>query len=278
VTPALLSTPLGPVEVAVHGSGSVALIAVHGMPGDWRQCRSVAEDHAGEATVVLPSRPGYGRTPLASGRGPDEQGDLWAGVLDSLGLQRAVVIGVSGGGPSAVSFAARHPDRCAGLLLCCAVALGVQPVPPAMRRLASVPGLWPLLTTVAGLRRQTPEHVAAGLLAGLTPTERDSAQPQALLRFAQESLSWTTGTAGTGLRNDVRQLAAAPSRAEQVRCPTTVLHGDSDTVVPLACAHHHASRIPGATLQVLPGFGHGLPLTARPQLAAATRALLREAG
>jgi len=67
--------------------------------------------------VITISRPGYNRTPLSSGKTWAEQADLMAAVLDALGINSVIVCGRSGGGPTAVHFAARHPDRCAGLML-----------------------------------------------------------------------------------------------------------------------------------------------------------------
>ena len=104
-----MRTARGPVQVASHGSGPALLVA-HGMPGDWRQARLLAEDLAQDYRVLLVTRPGYGRTPLRSGRTPAAQADLYAALLDALGLDRAVVLGISGGGPSAYAFA---PDAMA---------------------------------------------------------------------------------------------------------------------------------------------------------------------
>jgi pimeloyl-ACP methyl ester carboxylesterase len=42
----------------------------------------------------------------------------------------------------------------------------------------------------------------------------------------------------------------------QVRCPVTVLHGESDSIVPVAHARHTASIVPGAKLHVVPELGH----------------------
>jgi pimeloyl-ACP methyl ester carboxylesterase len=42
----------------------------------------------------------------------------------------------------------------------------------------------------------------------------------------------------------------------RVTCPVTVLHGDSDLIVPVAQAHHTAQLVPGAKLRVCPELGH----------------------
>jgi pimeloyl-ACP methyl ester carboxylesterase len=41
-----------------------------------------------------------------------------------------------------------------------------------------------------------------------------------------------------------------------IRCPVTVLHGGSDTIVPVAQARHTASIVPGAKLEIHEELGH----------------------
>ena len=65
-------------------------------------------------TVITPSRAGYGRsTPLNNYL---EQADAIAELLDSLGIKECAVHGTSGGGPTVLQFAIRHPDKCKALI------------------------------------------------------------------------------------------------------------------------------------------------------------------
>ncbi len=114
-------TARGPVEYAEIGQGP-AVLALHGRPGGYDQglvmARSLGEDLARWIAV---SRPGYLRTPLETGPTPAEQADAYAALLDTIGIGQAVVVGLSGGGPSALQFALCHSDRCRGLVLVSAV-------------------------------------------------------------------------------------------------------------------------------------------------------------
>lgn len=67
--------------------------------------------------VITMSRPGHLRTPISSGKTWAAQADLASGLLDYLGLGKVVVMSNDGGGPVAVHFAARHPDKTAALIL-----------------------------------------------------------------------------------------------------------------------------------------------------------------
>jgi pimeloyl-ACP methyl ester carboxylesterase len=303
VKPRVVTTARGPVEVAEVGSGPT-IVGVHGLPGDWRQARPVAEDLGGEARVLLVSRPGYGRTPLRSGRSPQDQAALYAALLDALGIEQAVVLGISGGGPSAYAFAAAHHDRCVGLLLCCALTPHLMALPTGMRRLAAVPGLWRVL---AALGRQLGRLKTTADLTGFTPTEL------ALVETARADLDRFTrerrhALRGAGMRNDALHIAArreipwgtgpmgagpigtshsgtshsgtshsGTSHSGTSTVPTIVLHGDTDEIVPLEHGQHYADAIPGARLEVLVDHGHAVPLFARSRVAELLRELLSSA-
>ena len=66
--------------------------------------------------VISPTRPGFGRTPLASGPTPEESADLLAALLDELSIDQVLMFGISGGGPTSLQFALRHPNRCKALM------------------------------------------------------------------------------------------------------------------------------------------------------------------
>lgn len=280
LSPQTWNTPLGRVEAAVVGEGEPAVLVLHGTPGDWRQARALASDLASTATVVLVSRPGYGATPVRLGHTAADQAQLCVALLDVLSIRQVVVVGISGGGPSAFAFAAEHPDRCVGLVLCCAVAAHLSSVPGSMRRLALVPGVWRALTALARpvARRKLRDRAALALEmeTSLTDAERrvlasDPRLRQDLFAFAADRIEVLRGQ---GLRNDVRQKMHAkasgpPVWPEGLLIPTVVLHGDEDQIVPLSHAQFHAEIIPGADLVVLRGFSHAVPVTARDQLAAA---------
>jgi pimeloyl-ACP methyl ester carboxylesterase len=279
----VVRTRRGPVEVAMAGGTGPVVLAVHGTPGDWRQARALATDLRGDHRVVLPSRPGYGRTPLRVGRTPAEQADVYVALLDALDADRAVVVGISGGGPSSYAFAALHPQRCAGLVLCCAVADGLITPPRGMRALAAVPGLWRAAATLgrAQLRRRLGDADAmlTELRRGLSPAENErlDADPRMRADLLAFGADRAAALRGAGLRNDTRQFLAGMRRGSNASpsptVPVHVLHGDADSVVPVAHATHHGETIADAVVEILPGHGHALPLTTRDRLAEVVRSM-----
>src|SRR5579884_2013083 len=113
----LIETAQGQVEYRLEGDGPAVLL-IHGSPGGYDQGMALARFlNLHDYTTLAISRPGYLRTPLISGKTPEEQADLFAQVLDMLNIPQVVLIAISGGGPSALQFALRHPEHCRGLIM-----------------------------------------------------------------------------------------------------------------------------------------------------------------
>ena len=274
MTARLLETKRGRVEVAVVGDGPAVLV-IHGIPGSWRQAMTLAGDLAASGrSAVLPSRPGYGRTPARSGRTPADQADLYAATLDALDIDRAAVIGISGGGPSSVAFAQRHADRTTALVLLCALAAHLIDVPTGMRIGAALPPLaWAVATVQRRQQRRLLDDdaaVDARIAADLTPAEQrllaDDPQIRTdLVGFLQSRAAEPIGLAG--LRNDVAALRDARRSGAQptgaITAPTLVAHGDADAVVPFTHAEHHVEAIAGARLERVADAGHVFLVTHR---------------
>lgn len=70
---------------------------------------------------VLVSRPGYGRTPLSSGKTGPEQAELIFALMDHLKIDKFFVYAGSGGGPIALQMCLQQPERLYCCLLACAV-------------------------------------------------------------------------------------------------------------------------------------------------------------
>jgi pimeloyl-ACP methyl ester carboxylesterase len=117
----IAETAKGPVEFAIAGTGPV-ILQLHGGGSGYDQTLALSWDlHEAGFTVLRPSRPGYLRTPLTTGASPEQAADVLAGLLDVLSIDKVCVIGTSGGGPTALQFALRHPERVSGLVLQAAI-------------------------------------------------------------------------------------------------------------------------------------------------------------
>jgi pimeloyl-ACP methyl ester carboxylesterase len=272
-------TASGPIEAAVIGAGPPILL-VHGAGGSWRQAVLLAQDLADRWTVVLPSRAGYGQTPVTSGRDPEEQAAALVALLGALGLGAVGIFGVSGGGPSTIAFAIDYPERCRAVVLSCAVAAHLASTRGMW--VASIPGAVAIYARGEQRRRAKALTDAATrakyLHALLTDAERarladDPILDADLTGFLRGLVDAPSGAAG--LRNDLNGVKAAhrngPLRAEKISAPTLILHGESDNIVPVSHACYHADTIPDTTLQLFPSAAHLLNLTHRRETTAHIR-------
>ena len=116
-----MQTPYGAIEYADEGSGPVILIT-HGILGGWDQGMLVthlADPSQRPFRIISVSRWGYLRTPIPHDpalRTAEAQADAYEALLDTLGIDKVAMVGISGGGPSAIQFALRHPERCWALV------------------------------------------------------------------------------------------------------------------------------------------------------------------
>lgn len=276
--PVLVNTSRGPVECASFGSGP-AVLCLHGAMGGYDQGVLLARTIGAPGhRYVSPSRPGYLGTPLAGGRSPEEQADLYASLLDALGVARCGVMAVSGGGPSAIHFALRHRERCWALVLVstCADRLDTRPpVSFAVRKLLMrLPGM----ASVARRKvLQDPESAARRSVTNPDLFDRlcRDADAWALLRELQASTTDRMVQRFRGTDNDVHVSRTRSYPLEEIGVPTLVVHGSADPHVPF---EQHgavfARRIPGAKLLALEGGEHAAIFTHRLEAQAAVAAFL----
>ena len=113
----LIETASGPIEYAEAGDGAAVLIS-HGAGGGFDHGLELGQPLAASGfRVIAPSRFGYLRSPPAPRPSAAAQADAYAQLLDALGITRAAILGVSAGGPAAMAFAIRHPQKCTALIL-----------------------------------------------------------------------------------------------------------------------------------------------------------------
>ena len=270
-------TAKGPVEYQARGDGPAVLV-LHGGFGGFDQGMMFLPGLSGDGgfRVIAPSRPGYLRTPLSTGETDEAQADAMAALLDTLGVQRAAVVGISAGGPVALQFALRHPDRTAALVLACAITRKTEPTLPGRTSLA----YWGLrIGALADLgswrcdrsvRESTRQSVGFAFRACSLATRQQRARlvdsvlaaPEQLASFRQLADSLTPLSARLlGLRNDYRRITElADLPFEQIRAPTLIVHGALDKAVTIDHARLAAARLPHATLCQLEGADHLLML------------------
>jgi len=111
----VMETSIGKLHYKLLGEGPV-LFFMHGGPGGIDQAFLLDSlVHEGYSLLTV-SRPGYLRTPFIH-LSYEEQVDQYAELLDKLAIDKVVVMGYSAGGPLALYFANKYPERTHALVM-----------------------------------------------------------------------------------------------------------------------------------------------------------------
>jgi pimeloyl-ACP methyl ester carboxylesterase len=188
-------------------------------------------------------------------------------VVDALGFSRFAVFAVSAGGPAAIAYAARHPERVSALILAGTFAgrHWWRRSPEETRAVENIG---------ATFRTAWPSPAVRAMLVELIAPEADEVTKRVLIEFLGRSGDGPT-VAGfleeQDFRIDVRE------DARRLRLPTLVIHGTRDAPVPIEMGRELASLIRGARFEVLQGAGH-LEDTNSPRVFDLIDGFLREQG
>ena len=115
----IIDTPRGPVEYSDAGAGE-PILYFHGT-GVTGEAMIPVESPLieGGFRLIIPNRPGYGRSPLSVHHSAADTCAQSAALLRALNVHRAHVMGSSGGATFAISFAVNYPGQTKSLVLLC---------------------------------------------------------------------------------------------------------------------------------------------------------------
>ena len=247
------------------GTGEPVFILLHGFGASTFSWREVMEPLAEMGTVIAYDRPAFGLTerPLAwEGANPYTQEsniEILLGLMDTLDVEQAVLMGNSAGGTIATAFTLAYPERVTALIEVDAAIYQTMPDSAFLDWLLETPQadrIGPLIARRLGGSQgddflesawHDPDKITPEIIEGYRRPLKAENWDRALWEHTQ-------ATDPPGLVD----------RLDQIAVPTLVISGDDDQIVPVENSRRLAEDIPGAALTIIEDCGH-LPQEECPQ-------------
>ena len=229
-----------------HGAGQPILF-LHAFPLNRRMWESQITALLKEQRYRLVSLDwrGFGESDIDSTVSTMEQlADDVAGLMDTLGMQNAILCGLSMGGYVALAFLRKYPQRVGGLILCDTRPGADNEEGKANREKVA------LLAESQG-----PDAIADLQLPRLISdyTRQHYPEVEAHIRqmiHAATAQGIAAASRGMAQRSDSTDLLPT------ISCPTLVLVGENDVFTPPGVVQAYAAHISGVQFAVLPYAGH----------------------
>jgi pimeloyl-ACP methyl ester carboxylesterase len=211
-----------------------------------------------------PDLPALSRGETQAAYSLDDMAADTIGLMDSLGIQSAHLVGMSMGGMIAQLAGLRHPSRVRSLTSIMSSPGGSDLPPPT-------PEAWHAITKSAPPEREAyvSNYLSKKRVVGSPGFDWDEQSTAELAGRAFDRAFNPEGKA--------RQLAAILSAPERrsaladLHSPALVIHGRADQVIPVEHGEATAQAIGGAELKLIDGMGHDLPTGAQSRIVEAIR-------
>lgn len=235
----------GGLELAYDEAGSgIPLLFIHGWPHDRTLWAAQWSGLQTQARCLAPDLRGFGDSSLAPPHSIEQYADDLAAFLAMIGVERALVCGLSMGGYVALSMLRRHRALFRGLIL------------TSTRATADTPEARDERTRlIAFVEENSVEALAARQLRAMVGETTFNSRPDVLEALRQlMAVAPREGVVG-GLRAMAERRDSTDLLAG-IDVPTLVVSGTEDTVTPPAEMRALAEAIPGSRLEVIESGGH----------------------
>lgn len=238
------------------------MIGLHGGPGrDGTKLRHQLAALADTVQVIVPDQRGHGR----SDRSVPERWNLatWAadvkGLTDALELEHPIVLGTSFGGFVAQQYASTYPnDPCALILVStCARLPSIDVLVERFRELGGDEAA----SVIQRDSEQLSEETSAEWLRVIAPLLSLAVDPDPIVVAAEAARIETMEVNLHWEKHEGRTMDLRPG-LPNVRCPTLVLVGERDPLIPTHLAEEIVSAVPAGLgrLEVIPDASHDVAL------------------
>jgi pimeloyl-ACP methyl ester carboxylesterase len=256
------------VDLAYDDRGNgTEVVLLHAFPTNRTLWAAVADELASEALrIVTPDLRGFGGSPLGDDSPSlDVVADDVIGLLDQLGIERAVIGGVSLGGYVTLNLLRRHPERVMALVLVDTKAAADDIAGKSRRETMAV-------TVLSDGNNDVYTDGWVNTLVGAT-TRQWRAGAVAQVR------TWAVETSVETVAWYQRAMAARPDSFADLaatQMPALIVVGSEDEITPVTDAEAMRQALRRATLSVLASSGHLSPLEVPADVALVLREFLAQ--
>ena len=223
-----------------RGNGP-ALVFIHAFPLDSSMWHAQAEFFSERYRVITPDIIGFGGSQPPNGWTIPEMGNELIGLLDHLQIEKCTLIGLSLGGYISLPFTLSNPHRVEHLVLAHTRARADLENERAGRN-----------SMIEGLRTEgvstLPDKMLPRLLGPSAASDvRD---------FVRNSIQRVSTQAAIDAVTAMRDRADQTAKLKLIHCPTLVIAGSGDAVIPVEDCERMAAAIPGGDFTLITNTGH----------------------
>jgi len=258
------------IDIRISGpANGLPLVFHHGTPGAANPFRALERAaHHRDLRFVTTSRPGYGSSTRHPGRSVADVVSDMSIVLATVGADRCLVAGWSGGGPHALACAARLEEATAALVIAGVAPFAAQGLDwmagmgeeNVTEFNAALQGEDALRRYLDQQREELKEVTVAGIVSSLDTLLPDVDRAVLTDEFGEDMATQFHEALRTGvdgwLDDDLAFTKPWGFTLSEITIPTMLWQGSADLMVPFAHGQWFSSQLPGGSAHLEQGEGH----------------------
>jgi 3-oxoadipate enol-lactonase len=224
---------------------AVPIVLIHGFPFSQQMWEPQVHALSPHYFVITYDVRGHGESEIGDGQYTLELFvDDLLGLLDFLGVEKAVVCGLSMGGYIALRAIERNPERFRALVLC-----------DTRSEADSNEGKIKRAAAARQIKAEGVEKFAADFVKAVFAPRSFEADLE-MVNFIQDIIEETSPTTIVGTLIALAGRTDTTASLPNIRVPTLILVGEHDTLTPPTAAEAMHKSIPNSELHVIPNAAH----------------------
>ncbi|HHH55191.1 MAG TPA: alpha/beta hydrolase [Bacteroidetes bacterium] len=252
----ILNTRLGEIEYNSVGKG-IPILFVHGGHSNCNETLCHKGFNLEKFQLIIPSRPGYGKTPMINNKTPKQAADLIIELLNHLSIDNVIVYGISAGGLTAIELASNYPKKVSKLILASAVSKKWLDEQGKIYKIAKNMFNPKIEKIVWGMVRFFSSILPNKIAKSFYPQFSKNPVHKLKKDDIQELISTIKFfNSKKGFLNDIDQNINNEI-ITKIKCPTLIIHSENDNSVSIEHAEYANKMIENSKIEILKNeWGH----------------------